>query len=98
MRQGQRHERTGADPREELRQLVRRRGYERREEAFVLSSGGTSHDYVDLRRAVALGEDLALAAEAVLHALEEAAVSFDVIGGMTMGADPVSHAAALLGG
>lgn len=89
---------TDADLREGLRQLVQRRGYERREEAFVLSSGGTSHDYVDLRRAVASGDDLALAARAVLHALTDAGISFDVIGGLTMGADPVSHAVALLSG
>jgi orotate phosphoribosyltransferase len=80
----------------ELAAAVRARGYERREQAFRLSSGGESHDYVDLRRAVCQGEDLERAARAVLQALEEAGIDFDVIGGMTMGADPVSHATALL--
>jgi orotate phosphoribosyltransferase len=78
--------------------VVRERGYQRREEPFRLSSGGLSHDYVDLRRAVARGEDLALAATAVLEHLAAAGIAFDAIGGMTMGADPVSHAAAVLGG
>lgn len=80
-----------------LRDVVLLRGYERRETAFRLSSGGTSHDYVDMRRAVSRGEDLALAARATLAALAEAGVDFDAIGGMTMGADPVAHAVAVLG-
>ena len=81
----------------ELLVLVRTVGYTRRDEPFALSSGGTSHDYVDLRRAVARGRDLRLAATAVLDAVAATGVEFDAIGGMTMGADPVSHAAALLG-
>jgi orotate phosphoribosyltransferase len=84
--------------REQLRELVLDRGYERREQAFELSSGGTSHDYVDLRRAVSRGPDLHAAARAVADALSAAGVEFDAIGGMTMGADPVAHAVALLTG
>src|SRR6185437_1305103 len=57
-----------------------------------------SHDYVDLRRAVSDGADLRCAAEAVIEFLAEHAIVFDAIGGMTMGADPVAHAVALLGG
>ncbi|MHB1986397.1 MAG: orotate phosphoribosyltransferase [Acidimicrobiales bacterium] len=82
--------------RDSLRDLVLERGYERREAAFVLSSGGRSHDYVDMRRAVSRGEDLELAARAVAEALQTAGIEFDVIGGMTMGADPVAHAVAML--
>ena len=74
------------------------RGYTRRAEPFQLSSGGTSHDYVDLRRAVALGDDLRLGAEAVIAHVATLGVDFDVVGGMTMGADPVAHAVALLSG
>lgn len=81
-----------------LLDLVVTRGYERREVPFQLSSGGTSHDYVDLRRTVARGPDLELAAGAVLARLAAAGVGFDAIGGLTMGADPVAHAVALLGG
>lgn len=84
-----------SDVRRSLVRLVRERGYERREEPFVLSSGGTSRDYVDLRRAVARGEDLALVARAAVEALSEEAIAYDAIGGMTMGADPLAHAVAL---
>jgi orotate phosphoribosyltransferase len=84
------------DLHDELRQLVLARGYERREEPFPLSSGGMSHDYVDLRRAVARGADLRIAGLAVVSALARHGIVFDAIGGMTMGADPVAHAVALL--
>ncbi len=84
------------DFQDELRQLVLARGYERRDEPFPLSAGGMSHDYVDMRRAVARGADLRIAALAVASALSSRHVVFDAIGGMTMGADPVAHAVALL--
>ena len=81
---------------EDLLELIRTRGYNRSAVPFVLSSGATSFDYVDLRRAVGRGEDLRLAAFAVVDHLERHGVEFDAIGGMTMGADPVAHAVALL--
>lgn len=79
-----------------LLEVVRVRGYTQSAEPFRLSSGGTSHDYVDLRRAFSRGEDLATAAEAVAAHLAEAGIAFDAIGGLTMGADPIAHAVALL--
>lgn len=90
----------GGDPpgRRELLELVRAKGHERRDAPFLLASGAWSHDYVDLRRAFARGTDLHLAAEAVAAELARRAVTFDAIGGMTMGADPVAHAVALLTG
>lgn len=84
--------------RDALLAVVRERGYARRDEPFLLSSGEYSHDYVDLRRAFCRGEHLALAARAVLERLAELDVVLDAIGGMTMGADPVAHAVAVLAG
>jgi orotate phosphoribosyltransferase len=81
-----------------LLEVVRSRGYRRAEVPFVLSSGGESYDYVDLRQAVSAGPDLRLAAEAVLEFLDTHDIEFDAIGGMTMGADPVAHVVAVLGG
>lgn len=81
-----------------LLEVVRERGYERRKEPFRLSSGGTSYDYVDLRAALSGGDALGVAADAVIEQAEELGAQFDAIGGMTMGADPVSHAVALLSG
>jgi orotate phosphoribosyltransferase len=81
----------------ELLKVVLERGYVRREEPFRLSSGGLSHDYVDMRRAVSEGKDLRLVADAVLAALGGVG-EYAAIGGMTMGADPVAHAVALVSG
>jgi orotate phosphoribosyltransferase len=79
-----------------LLEVVQDRGYSHRAEPFRLASGELSHDYVDMRRAVSAGEDLRRCAEAVAFALAE--VDYTAIGGMTMGADPISHAVAMLTG
>lgn len=82
--------------RQALKQVILHSGYERRDTPFALSSGGTSYDYVDLRRALSKGEDLELAARCLIGALQDHSVAFDAIGGMTMGADPIAHAVALI--
>jgi orotate phosphoribosyltransferase len=84
--------------RREVLEVVRRLGYVRREEAFELSSGGWSHDYVDGKRALAGGAELRLAAEAVVATAAERGVAFDAVGGLTMGADPLAHAVAVVSG
>ncbi|HLH47429.1 MAG TPA: orotate phosphoribosyltransferase [Acidimicrobiales bacterium] len=81
--------------RRELVALVRERGYERREEPFRLSSGRWSHDYVDCRHVVAAGDVLRTVAQAIVDAVD---VPWDVIGGPTMGADPLSHGVAVVTG
>lgn len=83
---------------ERLRTVILEHGYLRREQPFQLSSGGMSYDYVDLRRALSRGADLVVAAEALIAALEERAPRYDAVGGMTMGADPIAHAVAMLAG
>jgi orotate phosphoribosyltransferase len=75
--------------------LVRRQGYERRDEPFRLTSGGWSHDYVDGKHAVASGAALKLVCEAMIDVVGR---PFDVVGGPTMGADAVAHGVALLSG
>jgi orotate phosphoribosyltransferase len=79
--------------REQIIELVRKRGYERSDEPFELASGELSHDYIDGKRAVGDGEDLALVARAIVEAVRE---PFDVAGGLTMGADPFAHAVAIV--
>lgn len=78
--------------------LLRERGYIRREEPFQLASGEWSHDYVDGKRALAGGPELRLAAEAVIARAGQLGARFDVVGGLTMGADPLAHAIAVLSG
>jgi orotate phosphoribosyltransferase len=81
--------------RNEVVELVRRYGYERRAEAFALTSGGTSHDYVDGKHAVASGTALRVAAQAMIDLVDR---PFDAVGGPTMGADALSHGVSILSG
>ncbi len=64
----------------------------RPDEPFRLASGEMSTDYIDAKKAMAIGADLRVVAQAVIEA---AGVDFDAVGGMTMGADPIAHAVAL---
>jgi orotate phosphoribosyltransferase len=75
--------------------LVREFGYERREQPFQLTSGGWSHDYVDGKHAVATGQALRVASQAIIERIRE---PFDAVGGPTMGADALAHGVALLSG
>jgi orotate phosphoribosyltransferase len=85
----------GADRLAEVADLVRRFGYERRDEPFKLTSGGWSQDYVDGKHAVASGAALKLVCQAMIDVVGE---PFDVVGGPTMGADAVAHGVSLLSG
>ena len=78
--------------------VLRARGYVHRDEAFQLSSGAWSHDYVDGKRALAGGTELRLAAEAVVAEAADVGIGFDAVGGLTMGADPLAHAVAVVSG
>ncbi|MFN2606318.1 MAG: orotate phosphoribosyltransferase [Acidimicrobiales bacterium] len=87
-----------ADLRRRVLEVVRVRGYVRRDEPFQLSSGGWSSDYVDGKRALAAGPDLRLAAEAVVASADELGIVFDAVGGLTMGADPLAYSVAVVSG
>lgn len=78
-----------------LAELVLGTGYERRAEPFQLSSGGTSHDYVDGKFAIATADGLRQAAAAVVDSVGE---PFTAVGGPTMGADALAVGVALAAG
>ena len=84
--------------RREVVTVIRERGWVRRAEAFRLSSGDWSHDYVDGKRALAGGAELRLAGEAVVAQAAALGVEFEAVGGLTMGADPLAHAVAVVSG
>ncbi|HEX2178617.1 MAG TPA: phosphoribosyltransferase family protein [Actinomycetota bacterium] len=84
-----------ADLRAEVARVILQYGYERRDEPFQLSSGGTSHDYIDAKRAIARGTRFALVAEAIDALANSLGVTFEAAGGMTMGADPIGVAVAM---
>jgi len=83
---------------DEVVELIRTRGLERREVPFRLSSGQESYDYIDGKRAISNGPALRTAAEAVIELAQDEGVEFDAIGGLTMGADPLAHAVSIISG
>lgn len=84
-----------ADLREQIIELVKDKGYRYSAEPFRLASGQLSHDYIDGKLAVAAGRDLALVARGIVEATAE---PFTAVGGLTMGADALAHAVAVVSG
>lgn len=81
--------------RTQITELVLKYGHEHRAEAFQLSSAGMSHDYVDGKTATSNGKRLKLVADAVGEIVRGAGVSFDAVGGPTVGADAMAVAVAM---
>lgn len=81
-----------------LVEAVRTKGYARRDEPFELASGGMSHDFVDAKRALAAGSDLALACRYIAARAARDGIEFDAVGGLTMGADQFAHGLAVVTG
>jgi orotate phosphoribosyltransferase len=73
-------------------------GLIRFEEPVRLASGALSREFIDAKRALAVGTRLAEACQALRLSAEQAGWSFDAVGGMTMGADPLAHGIAVLSG
>ncbi|MCG5433058.1 orotate phosphoribosyltransferase [Mycobacterium sp. MYCO198283] len=78
-------------------ELVKNRGYERRDEPFALASGQLSHDYIDGKYAVDHGDNLVLVARAVVELAADHEIAFEAVGGLTMGADPLAIAVSIVG-
>jgi orotate phosphoribosyltransferase len=78
--------------------IVKEHGLEHREEPFRLTSGELSHDYMDGKKALARGDHLRTACEAIVALAADEGLEFDAVGGMTLGADSFSHGIAVLTG
>jgi orotate phosphoribosyltransferase len=63
-------------------------------EPVQLASGEWSLDFVDAKRALQNGSDLALACRAMLELVD--GIEFDAVGGLTLGADQFAHVIAVL--
>jgi orotate phosphoribosyltransferase len=85
------------DLRLEVIDLVKKYGLRHAETPFRLSSGESSNDYIDGKTAVSSGQRLRLVAQAILDLVAKRRVVFDAVGGLTMGADALSHGVALVG-
>ena len=87
---------TLAEDRAALRQIVLDNGYRRLDEPVRLASGQLSRDFVDGKRALADGADLALACRAMVELVDSRGIAFDAAGGITMGADQFAHGIAVV--
>ena len=84
----------GRPLRDRLAQVVRERGIIHFEEPVTLSSGETSRDFIDVKAALARGEDLELACRVLIEEVKD--LDFDAVGGITMGADQFAHVVSVL--
>lgn len=82
--------------REHLIEIVRSRGLQRHETRVQLAAGKMSHYFVDGKKALRAGRDLATAGEALLELVADMDVEFDAAGGLTNGADHLAHIVAVL--
>jgi len=80
------------DPHERLVALLRARSLTLGD--FVLASGRRSSYYIDCRRTTMHADGLALIGALGLAAIRDAGWPADVVGGLTLGADPVAYAIA----
>lgn len=82
--------------RDALVRIVIDKGLTSFDEPVTLASGAMSRDFIDAKRALAKGSDLTVACRAIIAAADERGISFNAVGGMTMGADMFAHGVAML--
>jgi orotate phosphoribosyltransferase len=85
-----------SEQRQRVTEIVRHNGLIHFDEPVHLASGELSHDFVDGKAALAHGGDLASVCRVMLTELEAADISFESVGGLTMGADQFAHGIAVL--
>jgi orotate phosphoribosyltransferase len=85
-----------ADLQQALVDIILAKGHLRLDEPVQLASGDWSRDFIDNKRAFALGSDLILAGEGLVGLAAEEGWDFDAVGGLTLGADHFSHAVAVV--
>jgi orotate phosphoribosyltransferase len=83
-------------PRQELLEMLARKSFRLGE--FKLSSGGTSDYYIDCRTTTLDARGAQLVGQVFLDEMRHQAWHADAIGGLTMGADPIVVAVAVLSG
>lgn len=83
-----------AEARDELLAALRRHSLRTGE--FTLASGRTSSWYLDARQVTFRGDCVEIVGRAVMEAVD--GLEFDAVGGLTLGADPVALAVAVVTG
>lgn len=87
---------TPTERRAQLRDLLVHQGLIRLDEPVELSSGARSRFFLDGKKALAAGRDLALACRCMADLAVSAGVEFDAVGGLTLGADQFAHGIAIV--
>ena len=82
--------------REQVVEIVRTRGLLHFDEPVQLASGDWTHDFIDTKKALAHGPELRVAVAALLDLVADMGISFDALGGLTMGADQFAHGVAMV--
>jgi orotate phosphoribosyltransferase len=85
-----------SDTRQELLQLIEQRALQRG--TFTLASGRTASFYLDAKQVVLDAQGAMLVGRAILERLQALGPLPDAIGGMSIGADPITAAAVTMAG
>jgi orotate phosphoribosyltransferase len=85
---------NAAELRSQLVTILRAKAVRRLPDPVQLASGQMSSDFVDGKEGLASWRDLALAGHAIAATFAEAGISFNAVGGLTLGADALSIAVA----
>jgi len=85
-----------SDTRQELLQLIEQRALQRG--TFTLASGRTASFYLDAKQVVLDARGAMLVGRAILERLQALGPLPDAIGGMSIGADPITGAAVTMAG
>jgi orotate phosphoribosyltransferase len=86
------------DRRERLLATIREHGYLQLADPIQLSSGEWSRHFVDGKRGLAEGADLALCCRLIAESVAGAGIDYDAVGGLTLGADQFAHGVAIVAG
>ena len=79
-----------------LPETLRAKGLTELPEPVQLASGSYSRYFIDGKAALGAGDDLRMAAEAITERVSAAGIRFDAVGGLTLGADALAAAIAVL--
>ena len=82
----------------ELLRILRDSGLKKLDEAIQLASGEMSRYFIDGKEALCAGADLRTAARAITERVAAAQIPFDAVGGLTLGADALVAAIAVVSG
>jgi len=81
------------DIRTELIEFVREKSYQEGE--FILVSGKKSPFYIDLKTTTLHPKGALLVGDAIVEKVKNLGLSFEAVGGLTLGADPIATAVSL---